>query len=164
MTDSYIKQVAEAVRDVTLVKAWQIGNGPLRSTVDLDEVIDCVSKPDPFGFIHQSNGSWKKHCSEMTVKITRRSQPDCEFTFPIYAYPPEAEVEIDRLTDKCGELQKQIDSLTSRRHGELTLAVELGWKESGQGWNSEFCQLPDNAQAERVAIVKMIEEKDNSDV
>lgn len=44
----YLTRVAEAVRNATLNKAWQIGNnGPLRSAVDLPAVIASVPKPDP---------------------------------------------------------------------------------------------------------------------
>ncbi len=46
--DDYLTRVAEAVRDATLNKAWQIGNnGPLRSAVDLPAVIASVPRPEP---------------------------------------------------------------------------------------------------------------------
>ncbi|WP_281661747.1 hypothetical protein [Microvirgula aerodenitrificans] len=45
--DDYLTRVAEAVRDATLNKAWQIGNnGPLRSAVDLQAVIASVPRPE----------------------------------------------------------------------------------------------------------------------
>ena len=46
--DDYLTRVAEAVRDATLNKAWQIGNnGPLRSAIALQAVIASVPRPEP---------------------------------------------------------------------------------------------------------------------
>lgn len=45
--DDHLARVAEAVRDATLNKAWQIGNsGPLRSAVDLQAVIASVPRAE----------------------------------------------------------------------------------------------------------------------
>ena len=80
--DDHLTRVAEAVRNATLNKAWQIGNnGPLRSAVDLPAVIASVPRPEPVAWRHSHTHSL--HDFEADVELADGD----EWAEPLYAEP-----------------------------------------------------------------------------
>lgn len=90
--DDYLTRVAEAVRDATPNKAWQIGNnGPLRSAVDLQAVIASVPRPEP-GIIYQirlpgdSESIWRD-ATESAFWVTTEKNRRIVYAEPVAAQP-----------------------------------------------------------------------------
>ena len=91
--DDYLTRVAEAVRDATLNKAWQIGNsGPLRSAVDLPAVIASVPRPEPVAWRHSHTHSLHDLAADVEL-----ADGD-EWAEPLYAEPVAAQQSDDAAT------------------------------------------------------------------
>lgn len=165
MTD-YIKQVAEAVRDacddIAVCYRNRVDIQAQIIKLELDPIISSVPKPEPVGWKYRER-VWalgiQGYVWREKIESDYPELGQIEGLLPVYAYPPDAQAEIDRLKAESAKREAFIDELVKQRHAELSLAVNLGWEESGEGWNDEYC--PDRAKAisDRVAIVAKIEQE-----